>query len=98
MSIASKRDRRPSHVETPARRRRRRASAASIAPQLFETGLGVPAIMAAEPGPEATDERLDEVVRTTWAALLAGHPVECPVCGGPLTLEHGCSTCGSKLS
>ena len=31
------------------------------------------------------ERRLEEVVLTTWAALAAGHPVECPVCGGALT-------------
>jgi len=44
------------------------------------------------------ERRLEEVMLTTWAALNAGHPVECPVCNGPLTAEHGCRACGSHLS
>ncbi len=43
------------------------------------------------------ERRLEEVVLTTWAALAAGHPVECPVCGGALTAAKGCRSCGSHL-
>jgi hypothetical protein len=44
------------------------------------------------------ERRLEEVMLTTWAALNSGHPVECPVCSGPLTAAHGCRACGSHLS
>jgi hypothetical protein len=55
---------------------------------------------AAGPVPKGIDreERLEEVVLTTWSALASGHPVECPVCSGPLTAEDGCSRCGSRLT
>jgi hypothetical protein len=46
-------------------------------------------------GPSTT---LEEAVLTTFAALTAGHPVECPVCSGPLTLEDGCKRCGAHLT
>lgn len=46
---------------------------------------------------EERERRLEEVVLTTWAALAAGHPVECPVCGGALSATTGCNRCGSTL-
>ncbi len=58
--------------------------------RLFENALG------ATRGKER-ERRLEEVVLTTWAALAAGHPVECPVCGGALTAADGCRSCGSHL-
>jgi hypothetical protein len=58
--------------------------------QLFDSALG------STRGKER-ERRLEEVVLTTWAALAAGHPVECPVCGGALTAATGCRSCGSHL-
>jgi hypothetical protein len=84
-SSARLQPRRPGNLETrsPARHRGWRPAARRTAP------LGRP------PKPDAT---LEDAVLTTWAALAAGHPVECPVCGGPLTAAEGCSRCGSRLS
>jgi hypothetical protein len=48
--------------------------------------------------PETGSATLEEAVLTTFAALAAGHPVECPVCAGPLTLADGCRRCGSHLT
>ncbi|MGI8728354.1 MAG: hypothetical protein ACR2K6_11850 [Solirubrobacterales bacterium] len=50
-----------------------------------------------DPG-EDRPERIEEVLSVAWAALTAGHPIECPVCTGTMTAEDGCTDCGSKLS
>ena len=71
---------------TPTRRR----GADRSMERLFDDALG------ATRGKER-ERRLEEVVLTTWAALAAGHPVECPVCGGALTAATGCRNCGSHL-
>lgn len=59
------------------------------------------AVDAAHPAqpvsPDGAD-RIEEVLLTTWAALGAGHPVECPVCTGTMTAAKGCRDCGARLS
>ena len=103
MSTISKRGRRPDHVATGHGARRRRGGTPE-AGRLFDqasvsTGAGARRARSGErDSSEERQRRLEEVVLTTWAALLAGHPVECPVCGGPLTAARGCSGCGSRLS
>lgn len=49
-------------------------------------------------GKDDRPERVEEVLLTAWAALEAGHPIECPVCAGTMTAVEGCTDCGSKLS
>ena len=82
------------------RTRQRRGGGAIAADRLFEIGArpaGPPqAAPLADRGER--ERRLEEVMLTTWAALNAGHPVECPVCSGPLTAADGCRSCGSRLS
>jgi hypothetical protein len=95
MALVNKSRRRPEHSST-ARQRRRRGGEHRAQPPRAEAVAATDLAAAgadAEPG-----RRLEEVVLTTWAALLAGHPVECPVCGGPLTAARGCGRCGSRLS
>jgi hypothetical protein len=103
MSTASKRHRRPVHAATTHDGRRRRGGTPRTEPLFGARGAAAsPAKGAAREGsvPARAGERrrLEEVVLTTWAALAAGHPVECPVCGGPLTAADGCSSCGSRLT
>jgi hypothetical protein len=106
MTIVSNRTRRPSHSATTHGSCRRRGVATGSELPLRATEA--PVVEAAAkgkvssiPGASSTREPeppLDDVVLTTWAALLAGHPVECPVCGGPLTAAQGCSGCGARLT
>ena len=79
-------DRRSGRRPAPARRRGTDRSME----RLFEGALG-------ETRGRDRERRLEEVVLTTWAALAAGHPVECPVCGGALQPTTGCKGCGSHL-
>ena len=72
------------------RRQPRRGGTDRSMERLFDSALG------STQGKER-ERRLEEVVLTTWAALAAGHPVECPVCGGALTATKGCRSCGSHL-
>lgn len=73
-------------------------------PDPSESELGDGA--ASEESPELTDldagddrpERIEEVLSVAWAALAAGHPIECPICTGTMTAAEGCTDCGSKLS
>jgi hypothetical protein len=94
MKIARTTTRRPSPSSHGTRRRR----GVSLATEsLFRAGgESTPAMQSAQQSER--DRRLEEVLLTTWAALKAGHPVECPVCSGPLTVSQGCRNCGSKLS
>lgn len=94
MKIARTTTRRPS-PSSPRTRRRRGASLDTES--LFRAG-GEPTRSTRAALKSERDRRLEEVLLTTWAALNAGHPVECPVCSGPLTASHGCRHCGSKLS
>ena len=95
MTIVSKRERRRGHGAATARRGGRRRGAVVERP-VNRIEASAPLLDA--DAETSREERLEEMVLTTWAALTAGHPVECPVCGGPLTLAHGCSACGSRLS
>ena len=106
MTNVSHRTRRPSHSATTHRSRRRRgvapgselplrATEASLVEAAANGKVSSPPGASPRPAPEPP---LDDVVLTTWAALLAGHPVECPVCGGPLTAAQGCSGCGARLT
>ena len=96
MKIARKASRRPQ--ETAKRHATRRRRGVALATEgLFRAGAGSSGLAQATLRSER-DRRLEEVVLTTWAALNAGHPVECPVCQGPLTAADGCSNCGSRLS
>ena len=92
MTVKTKPQRRPAHSR-PGTRTRQRVSS---------DRLGLRPGAAAEPAPvtprSERERRLEEVVLTTWAALNAGHPIECPVCGGALTAASGCAGCGSRLT
>lgn len=99
MKTADKTTRRRQHSARPSRARQRRGGSIA-AERLFKAG-GRPAEAPQVAQVSARGERerrLEEVMLTTWAALNAGHPVECPVCSGPLTAAHGCRACGSHLS
>ncbi len=95
MKIARKTTRRPN--QSPSAHGARRRGPGRATESLFRTG-GTSTPLAQAALRSERDRRLEEVVLTTWAALSAGHPVECPVCGGPLTASHGCRHRGSKLS
>ena len=95
MSTATKPNRRPAHV-SPTRKRRTRTPDGHGPPRLSESAQL--RLDGSAEGRGERDRRLEEVVLTTWAALVAGHPVECPVCGGPLTAARGCTGCGARLT
>ena len=49
---------------------------------------------------------LDELLVSAWEGLRSDHPVECPVCGGPMRPRYAagprpvggrCGSCGSEL-
>jgi hypothetical protein len=101
MKTADKTARRryPSERSRASRTRSRRGGAIA-ADRLIETQgrLAEPSQAARAVVRGERERRLEEVMLTTWAALNAGHPVECPVCGGALTAADGCRACGSQLS
>lgn len=81
------------------KRQTRRPGSVEQRPDLRRERAPVKRRPGAGPGAECVGEpTLESKLLTTWAALIAGYPVECPVCGGPLTAAHGCSRCGSRLT
>lgn len=107
MSVLRQGSRRPAHAAGEGERSRARRGRRGRGREQRRLDLEGTYALDSRPkaGGAATAERrdegqrrLEEVMLTTWAALLAGHPVECPVCGGPLTAAHGCRSCGSRLS
>jgi hypothetical protein len=55
----------------------------------------------------AAGPTLEDVVGDAWAALTAGEPAACPVCGSAMAPRYGsgaaavggrCTTCGSELT
>jgi hypothetical protein len=61
---------------------------------------------SAEPRAEDSTSRLfepggptlEDAVLRAWEELVADGRVECPVCGGAMSMLHGCGECGSELS
>jgi hypothetical protein len=47
---------------------------------------------------EPRGRTLEDVILGAWEALAAGRRAECPVCGGSMSMLHGCESCGSELS
>jgi hypothetical protein len=60
------------------------------APSLFDSGQ----LESAGVGVKT----LEDVVLGVCEALAANGRAECPVCGGPLEREAGCSACGASLA
>jgi hypothetical protein len=61
---------------------RERDAERRVTPRLFERG-----------GPT-----LEDSILAAWDELAADRRVECPVCGGSMSLPGGCDDCGSELS
>jgi hypothetical protein len=61
---------------------------------------------SAEPRTEDSTSRLfelggptlEDAILGAWEELVADGRVECPVCGGAMSMLHGCPDCGSDLS
>jgi hypothetical protein len=65
-----------------------------------------PQAALAEPQTESSTQRLfepggltlEDTVLGAWEELVANGRVECPVCGGAMSMLTGCEGCGSELS
>jgi hypothetical protein len=47
---------------------------------------------------EPRGRTLEDVILGAWEDLAVGRRAECPVCGGSMSMLHGCESCGSELS
>ena len=62
------------------------------------TGIERPQRVEASPRLFDDGLTLEDKILGAWEDLVAEGRAACPVCGGSMSAEAGCSSCGSELS